>query len=140
MECNRYSLDRLSGAHGVDEKLQGGKIPVLDELNGSMVFKAPIGGVEKDAGIRLVAGVEVNERYPDSIQTTQLSLEAAGIGRLADAGRLPANSLRDDRNRNIELPRDPCRVQTARVGIEQSWFHRRYGVGSRHMTPLPSRL
>ena len=60
MECNCYSLDRLPGAHGVDEKLQRGKIPILDELDGGMILKAPIGSVEKDAGIRLVAGVEVN--------------------------------------------------------------------------------
>ena len=60
MECNCYSLDRLSGTHGVDEKLQRGKIPILDEFNGGMVLKAAVGGIEKDTSIRLIAGVEVN--------------------------------------------------------------------------------
>jgi hypothetical protein len=67
MECTRYSLDRLPRAHGFDEKLQWGKVTILDELDGGMVLKAPIGGVEKDTGVGFVAGIEVNERNPDSI-------------------------------------------------------------------------
>jgi hypothetical protein len=91
MECKRYSLDGLSGAHGVNEKLQWGKVTILDELDGGMVLKAPIGGVEKDTGVGLVAGVEVNERNPDSIETAEFPLQAAGVGRLADPRGLPAN-------------------------------------------------
>ena len=47
MECNRYPLDRLPGAHGVDEKFQWGKIPILDEFDGGMVLKISVGGIEK---------------------------------------------------------------------------------------------
>ena len=140
MECKRYSLDGLSGAHGVNEELQWGKVTILDELDGGMVLKAPIGGVEKNTGVGLVAGIEVNERNPDSIETAKLPLQAAGVGRLTDARCLPANGLRNDRNRDIEFTRDPGRVQATRLGIEQSWFHCRYCMGSRHETPLLSRL
>jgi hypothetical protein len=125
MECKRYSLEGLSGAHGVNEELQWGKVAILDELDGGMVLKTPIGGVEKYTGVGLVAGIEVNERYPDSIKTAEFTLQAAGVGRLADARRLPANSLGNDCNRDIEFMRDPSRVQAARLGVEQSWFHRR---------------
>ena len=118
MECNLCSLDRLSDAHGVDEKLQGGKIPILDELNGGMVLKAPVGGIEEDAGVGLVTGIEVNQRYPDAIQTAQLPLQAAGIGRLADARRLPPNGLGNDRHRDIKFVRDSSRVQASCLGIE----------------------
>jgi len=125
MEYKRYSLGRLPDAHGVDEKLQGRKIAILDELDGGVVLKVPVGSIEENAGVGLVACIEVNQRNPDSIQATQLPLQAASIGRLADAWGLPANSLGNDCNRDIEFMRDPSRVQSARLGVEQSWFHRR---------------
>jgi hypothetical protein len=125
MECKGYSLGRLPDAHGVDEKLQGRKIAILNELDGGVVIKVPVWSIEEDTGVGLVAGIEVNERYPDSIKTAEFTLQAAGVGRLADAWGLPANSLGNDCNRDIEFMRDPSRVQAARLGVEQSWFHRR---------------
>jgi hypothetical protein len=125
MECKGYSLGRLPDAHGVDEKLQGRKIAILNELDGGVVLKVPVWSIEEDASVGLVAGIEVNQRNPDSIQTTKLPLQAAGVGRLADARGFPSNCLGNDRNRDIEFMRDPSRVQAARLGVEQSWFHRR---------------
>jgi hypothetical protein len=39
-----------------------------------MVLKAPVGGIEKDAGVGLVAGIEINQRNPDSIKTPEFPL------------------------------------------------------------------
>jgi hypothetical protein len=106
MECNCDSLGRLPGAHGVNEKLQRGKIPVLDELDGGVVLKVPVGSIEKDASIRLVAGVEVKQGHPDSIKTAEFPLQATSIGRLANAWGFPSNGLRNSRYRNTEFSRD----------------------------------
>ena len=93
MECNCDSLTWLPGAHGVNEKLQRGEIPILDELDGGVVLKIPVGSIEKDASIPLVASVELKQGHPDPIKTAEFSLQAAGIGRLANAGCSPADGL-----------------------------------------------
>jgi hypothetical protein len=93
IECNCDSLAWLPGAHGVNEKLQRGEIPILDELDRGLVLKIPVGSIEKDANIRLVASVELKQGHPDPIKTAEFSLQAAGIGRLANAGGSPANGL-----------------------------------------------
>ncbi len=54
-----YPLGGLPYAHCVDEKLQRPKIPTPYELYGSVAFKAPVWGIEKDSSIRLVASEEV---------------------------------------------------------------------------------
>jgi hypothetical protein len=76
MECNRYSLGRLPDAHGVYEQLQRGEIPALNKLYWGAVLKIPIGSVEKDTRIRLVAGIEIHERHPNPIEPTQFALQA----------------------------------------------------------------
>ena len=93
MECNCDSLAWLPGAHGVNEKLQRCEIPILDELDGGLVLKIPVGSIEKDASIPLVASVELKQGHPDPIKTAEFSLQAAGIGRLANAGCSPADGL-----------------------------------------------
>jgi hypothetical protein len=130
MECNCDSLAWLPGAHGVNEQLQRGEIPILDELDGDMVLKIPVGSIEKDASIRLVAGVELKQGHPDPIKTPEFSLQAAGIGRLANAWGFPADGLHNDCYRNIEFTRDSTRVQAACLRIEQGRFHSRKSMSS----------
>ncbi len=122
MECNCDSLGRLPGAHGVNEKLQRGKIAVFDELDGSVVLKIAVGGIEKDVSIRLVAGVEVKQAHPDPIKTAEFPLQAARIGRFANAGGFATDGLRNNPHRNIQFPRDSSRVQAACLRIEQGGF------------------
>src|SRR5258707_13263939 len=100
MDCNRYPLGRLPDAHGVYEQLQWGEIPVLDELDWSAVLKIPVGSVEKDTRIRLVAGVEIHERNPNPIEPTQFALQACWhrgtSGRLGPCARWPPQSWRQE--------------------------------------------
>src|ERR1700723_1751635 len=138
MECNCDSLAWLPGAHGVNEKLQRGEIPILDELDGGVVLKIPVGSIEKDAGIRLVSSVELKQGHPDPIKTAEFCLQAAGIGRAANAGGSSADGLRNDCYRNIEFTRDSTRVQAACLRIEQARFHSRKSMSSGHKAPLTS--
>src|ERR1700723_3561501 len=82
MECNCDSLAWLPGAHGVNEQLQRGEIPILDELDGGMVLKIPVGSIEKDARIRLAPSGELKPGHPDAIKTAEFSLQAAQMSRL----------------------------------------------------------
>jgi hypothetical protein len=81
-----------------------------------MIFKIPVGGVEKNANIRLVAGAEVKQGHPDAIKTAEFPAQAAGIGGLANTKGFPACGLRSFRCRNIEFTRDPSPVQSACLG------------------------
>src|SRR3979490_591909 len=107
MECNRYPLGRLPDAHGVYEQLQWGEIPVLDELYWSAVLKIPVRSVEKDARIRLVAGVEIHERRPNPLEPTQFALQAAGIVGLAAGVGVASLGSQIDGDRNIQFTRNP---------------------------------
>lgn len=80
-------------------KAPAGQIPILVEAHGGMVLKIPIGGVAKDAGVGHVAGVEVNYRNLNPVQTAEFRLQAARIGRLARClsaiapGMIPTGTL-----------------------------------------------
>lgn len=97
---------------------------------GGMILKTQVGGIEENAGVGFVAGIDVNKCNRDSMHTANFHVQAAGIGRLADASSPPSNSHRNDRSRNIEFACDPSRIQVARLGIEQSRLDCPYSMGS----------
>lgn len=88
---------------------------IISKLDGGVVLKVPVGGIETDASIRLVAAVEVKQGHPDPIKTAEFSLQAAGIGRLANAWGFPADGVRNNRNRNIQFARDSARASSRPV-------------------------
>src|SRR5258708_38941161 len=116
-ECNLSSLGGLPDIHCIDEQLQRGEIPILDEFYRSMVLKMPIGRVEKDAGIGFIAGIKIHECDPNPVYPAQLALEAAGVGMFTDTRSLAANGFRDHSYRDMQFMRDTRGVQTACLRI-----------------------
>jgi hypothetical protein len=56
-----------------------------------MVLKMTVGSIEREACLRLVAGIEVHDRNPDPIDAAQLALRAAGVSMIANLRNLAAD-------------------------------------------------
>src|ERR1700677_949992 len=135
-ECNRHSLGRLPDTHGIDKRLQRSKVSILDELYRSTVFKVPVGSVEEDARMFLVPGIEVHQSHPYPVNAAEFPLQAAGVRALANTGGLATDGFRNHAYGKIQLPRNPCCVQAARLRVEQCRLRRQECMGRRHVIPL----
>ena len=107
IECNGYSLGWLPDTHCVYEQLQRSQIPILNEFYRSAILKIPIGSIEKDTRMGLVAGIKINDRHPDPVKAAKFALQAAGIGILANSRSLAPDGLCDHADGDIQLPRNP---------------------------------
>src|SRR5271154_3833299 len=136
IECKGDSLGWLPDAHGVKEHLQWSEVPVLDEFYRSLVLKMPVRGVEKDAGMGLVAGVEVHKRHPNPVDAAQFALQAAGVGMLADSWGLASDGLCDHTDWNVQLVGNPRCVEAARLRVEKRRIGRQKCMCCGHGTPL----
>jgi hypothetical protein len=103
-------LGWLPKAHGLDERLQGRQLASFNELDRGLVLKVSIGGIQEDAGIGLVSGIEVYDGNPDPVDAPEVRLKAGRIWMLPHAWSFAADCLGDRSHRQIEFPGDPCRV------------------------------
>jgi hypothetical protein len=132
MECKGGSLCRLTDAHSIEKQFQRTEVPLFDEFNWSVVLKMTIGSIEKDAGMRLVAGIKIHERNPNSIDATQLALQAAGVGMFANSWSLAADCFSDYAYGHVQFPSDACGIKTARLRVEEAGIGSEEGVSCEH--------
>ena len=112
-------LGWLPNAHGLDERLQRRQLASFNEFDRGLVLKVSIGRIQEDARIGLVSGVEVHEGHPDPVNAPEVCLQARRIWMLAHAWSFAADRLGDRSDRQIQFPGDTCRVQPARLCIEE---------------------
>jgi hypothetical protein len=81
-----------SRTHRFGEAFKGLEIALLNELDRCLVLQMFVRCIEKDAGALLVTAVKFHDGYSNPIQATKFRLEAAGVGVLANARSLLADS------------------------------------------------